>query len=148
MPAKATAQAVKRGLWSSMDGSTKFMIGANAFFAFTGYRDARRQGYSVPGSMAKGAVDALLVDVIGFKSYLGIMAATSVPKAAVSGYESLTRQSRQMSRMSLNRPFQNSTFVDNQNIYTMRQAGMQQAQHARYNLQHALMGQEAKFLHR
>lgn len=134
--------------WSSLSGSDKMWAGMNAFFAYRGYKDSRQQGYGVPGSIGRGIVDALLVDVIGFKPYVAMMAATGVPRAAISGYESLTKQSREMSRMSLNKPFQNSTFVDNQHIYTMRQAGMAQARHAQHNLQHAILGQEAKFLHR
>lgn len=142
------AKGLSKLAWSNIDTGTKVWGGMNAFFAFRGYKDARQQGYGVPGSLGRGIVNALLIDVVGFKTYLGMGIATGVPRAAVSGYESLTRQSREMSRMSLNRPFQNSTFVDNQHIYTMRQAGMAQAQHSRYNLQHALLGQEAKFLHR
>ena len=134
--------------WAMMDTGTKAFVGMNTFFAARGYSEARKQGYGVPGSIGRGVVDALLIDVLGFKTYIGMNLATGVPKAAVSGYESLTRQSRDMARMNLNRPFQHATHVDNQHIYTMRQAGMAQAQHARHNLQHALMGQEAKFLHR
>ena len=45
-------------------------------------------------------------------------------------------------------PFNAHTFVDGQQIYTMRQAGMALAQKAKYQVQAAQMGNEAQFMHR
>ena len=54
--------------------------------------------------------------------------------------------SRSMNRGAINAPFSNATFVDTQQAYTMRQAGMQMAQASRYNLQQTLLGNEAQYM--
>ena len=45
-------------------------------------------------------------------------------------------------------PFSNSTFIDTQQTYTMRQAGMNLAKQSKYNIQQAMMGDEARMTYR
>ncbi|MCY7866090.1 hypothetical protein P8918_13635 [Bacillus spizizenii] len=113
-----------------------------------GYNDARDEGYGVVGSMAKGATDAFLIDLIGWKKYLVGGALMSAPKMMAQGYESLNRQARALEMSGRNIPFQNNTFVDNEQIYTMRQAGMNMIGQSSMNVKTAVLGNEAQFMHR
>ena len=53
-----------------------------------------------------------------------------------------------MDRANRNIPFSNATFVDTKQAYTMRQAGMQLAQASKYNLQQAMLGNEASMMYK
>ena len=53
---------------------------------------------------------------------------------------------RQMNKANRRIPFSHSTFNDYRQAATMRQAGMQLAQNSQYNLQQALLGNEASNL--
>lgn len=138
---------VGTGIGAALKGN-KMWVASNTLGFGMGYRGARNEGASVPGAMGRGIVDALLIDIVGPKIYFGGMLATGIPKAAVRGYESVTHRQRQLGRMSLNRPFQDSNFIDNEQIYTMRQAGVAMGQNSRANVQHAMFGQEAAHFHR
>ena len=48
----------------------------------------------------------------------------------------------------MQKPFANSTFVDTQQTYTMRQAGMNLARQGQYAMQQAMLGDEARMTYR
>lgn len=123
-------------------------LGLDAHAGIGGYSGARKEGRGKASSLLQGVTDAFLVNVVGPKLYYGAMIATAAPKFAVKQAENINMQARSMSRSGMNKPFINSTFVDNEQVYTMRQAGMAMAQQSKYNLQHAMLGNEAKYLHR
>ena len=77
---------------------------------------------------------------------LAVGAARAIPKGVVGGIEKIGTIQRQMDSQSRNIPFSNAVFRDNQQIATMRQAGMQMAQRSQYNLQQTLLGNEAAYL--
>lgn len=142
--AKKTAE--KAGF--SLNAGTALFWGSNAYFTASGYAQARREGYGQATSLVKGLTDAVLIDIIGWKAYLPLMAVNALPSAATSGLETLGRHARNIASERYSVPFQGNTFVDTKQTYTMRQTGMQLAQRSRYNLQHAMLGNEAQHLHR
>lgn len=121
-------------------------MGINAAFTIGDIKDAKREGYSTTQALMKGIGTNVAIDVIGLPSYLGYKALVGTPKAAIRGYEKLTSSARQLSSYSANKPFQTANFVDTQQAFTMRQAGMKLAQASKYNIQQATLGNEANFI--
>lgn len=140
---------ITKSAFKKMGGlGTAVSLGVNAYIGINSYSEAKREGSSTIGAAAKTVADIALSEVIGWPVYLGAKALIGAPGFIVRGYESMARTARSMSATSNNIPFANATFVDTQQIYTMRQAGMALAQQSKYNLQHAMLGNEAQYLHR
>lgn len=113
-----------------------------------GYNQARSEGASVPGALAQATVDAFMVDLIGWKAYLGGAALMQAPSLTVNAYEKLNIEARKLSQAGIAKPFQGNTFVDSQQVYTMRQAGLAMMDQSKQNLKQVVMGNEAQALHR
>jgi hypothetical protein len=112
------------------------------YFAVSEYGDKRAEGNGVISSAVSAAGDFAL----GFMSLPLYIASTMGPAAAqgaVSAYDSLSAYSRQLQSQKRNKPFQNATFVDSQQTYTMRQAGMNLARQGQMAAQQTSMGNEA-----
>lgn len=138
--------------------ATKGMhYGMPAYFAYSGYQTARDEGHGVLNSMARSAAEYAMFDFMygglglagGIFIPMGVELLKNAPSMAVSAYDSLTQQSRQMERINRDqRPFQNYTFVDSPQIYTQRQAGLALAAQSKYKLQETMLGNEARYMHR
>lgn len=109
------------------------------------YNKARNEGQGVIPSMAKGAFDGFAIDKIGPGNIFVAKALANAPSIAAKSYYSLDQQRRQMSRLGTNMPFQTANFMDTQQAYTMRQAGMKMAQQSQFSRQQAMLGNEAQF---
>jgi len=120
----------------------------SGYFGHSAYNEARQDGKGVVSSAAHAATEMVLPMVLGGWGYMGYLAVTELPGAAVSGVESFNTYSRQLAKQGQNVPFGNATFIDTEQAYTMRQAGMALAQQSKYNVQQALIGSEAKSMHR
>lgn len=149
--------AVKRGMRSLGDAITRrtgmttghmAAIGGSVWAGTSEYQRARDEGAGTGGALLRGAAEGVLVDLLGLPLYFSFTAARGLPGAVTSGMESMAEYSRGLQRERPGRPFQNNTFMDTQQTYTMRQAGMQLAQQSRHNLQHAMLGNEASHMHR
>lgn len=132
----------------NMSWGQKANIAGTTVAGVMGYSEARNEGHGVVGSLAKGATDAFLIDLIGWKAYIGGSLLMGVPKLAAQGYESMSMKAREMSRAGSQSPFAGNTFVDSEQIYTMRQAGMSMIEQSRMSTKTALLGNEAQFMHR
>ena len=121
--------------------------GINAAFTYSSYKDSREQGNSRLLSGAKAAGEFVLFDALGWWA-LPFTMLPELPSAAVSAYEGIGKMTREMDRQSKQIPFANSTFTDFNQAVTMRQAGMKMAQASKYNLQQAMLGNEATYLRR
>lgn len=124
-----------------------FKHGMSAFGAITDYQDARNQGYSTTGAMAKAGTEFVLGEMLG-AWYIPYTLAKSLPSAAVGAAEGISKIQRSMNKTSRQTPFSNAQFRDYNQAFTMRQAGLQMAEASRYNLQQTLMGNEASYLRR
>lgn len=121
--------------------------GLNAYFGMDTYHTAREEGASKLGATGKAVGEMVMADVMGMPAYLGMQLIPAAAKGAVNAYTSINQQTRNMNRGSRNAPFANATFIDNQQAYTMRQAGMQLAKESKYNLQQTMLGNEAQYMH-
>ena len=115
-------------------------------FGLMEYNSAREQGKSVLGAATQAIGSEIFWDSTGFLLGTALTTLPALPKTAINIGENLSSMSRSMNRGAINTPFSNATFVDTQQTYTMRQAGMQMAQASRYNLQQTLLGNEAQYM--
>ena len=120
-----------------------------AGFGISTYKDYREEGRGVLNSVGNTALDLMIPELMGWKPWLAYEAISHIPEAVVSGGQWLARENRELERGARDQsPFRNHTFVDSQQIYTMRQAGLALAEQSKYALQQSLMGDEARFMHR
>jgi hypothetical protein len=149
---KAAVRKLSKGgnvnILKDMSLGTKVNAAGAVVAGTMGYSHARDEGHGVIGSMAKGATDAFLIDLIGWKMYIGGAALMAAPKMIASGYESLNTQAKDMSRAGSAAPFSGNTFVDSEQVYTMRQAGMEMMGQSSHNVKTAVLGNEAQMMHR
>ena len=129
---------------SSLIGNA-FGHSLSAYFAIGDYKLARENGSSRIGAVASAATEFAIGELMG-GWYFGYALAKGVPQAAIGATEKLGKMQRGMNKTSRQKPFQNAVFQDYNRAFTMRQAGMQAAQRSQYNLQQAIMGNEAQYL--
>jgi hypothetical protein len=128
----------------------KFSLGTlggsllNAGFVVSDYSDARSEGDGVGSAALKAGGSLALMQMMGTKAFLGLSLLSAAPGVAVDAYDAASMYGRNLSRMGRNKPFANSTFVDTQQTYTMRQAGMNLAKQSKYAMQQARLGDEAR----
>ncbi len=125
-----------------------FAGAGSAWAGHSAYTTAKKEGAGTTSAIARGVGEGIMVDIMGLPLYAAFHGLRWAPGAATSAAEGLGTYARGMQDTRPNMPFRNNTFVDTQTTYTMRQAGMQMAQRSRHNLQHAMLGEEARFLHR
>jgi hypothetical protein len=77
---------------------------------------------------------------------MGMQALSAAPQAAAKAARFYGQWNRHLSQMAKQQAFQNASFSDTEQAYTMRQAGMAIAQRSRYNTQQAMLGNEAKYM--
>lgn len=115
----------------------------SGIMAVSDYKDARNDGHGVIASAAKaGAMYAL------GNAALPITIAKQIPSLIVSGIDTLQKTSRSMNNASRFQTFGNAEFHDTKQLATMRQSGMELAKMSQYNMQQAIMGNEAQYMHR
>lgn len=118
------------GLWQGMDT----------------YQEKREQGNGRIVSAASGAYEAALPMMMGGWAYAGYSVLTGVPEMLHEGWKTAEQYRRQLQQESRGHAFNNAKFNDTQQAYTMRQAGMAIAQRSRYNINQAMLGNEAKYM--
>ena len=120
--------------------------GLGLIFGVSDYQDAKENGSSTAGALASAGFNMALPMLLGGWGYAAYLAATELPGAVLEGGQALSSAQRQLGRDQRNVAFQSMAFDDNEQKYTMRQAGMAQMQKSRYNAQTVMMGQEAKYM--
>ena len=113
-------------------------------FGVDSYMTAKEEGSSTAGALGKAAFDTVLPMVTGFVPYLAFEAVTSIAPAAIQGYDQYSRQLG--AEYNKRGPFAHAQFNDTEQAYTMRQAGMAIAKRSRYNINQAMLGNEAKYM--
>lgn len=125
---------------------TAFNTVVGGWAGIDSYQTAREEGSSKLGAAAGAAVDTALPFILPPMLYGAYFAATELPELAVTASDAIGTYSRNMAKASSNRAFVNAHFDDTQQAFTMRQAGMQIAQRSKYNMQQAMMGNEARYM--
>lgn len=119
--------------------------GLGAYFAVSSYNDSRQEGKGVLSS-ASSAISDFALNTFMPGGFLGYMAVSALPEAgglAIDAYDQMSAYGRSLQKQRRNTPFQNATFVDSQQTYTMRQAGMNLARQGQMAAQQTTMGNEA-----
>lgn len=130
-------------------GSRLFNLAFSGYFAYDTYKEERAQGNSRLGALGSAAMEFVMPELLGVGGYMTYGLVKAAPGLIYDGAQSLSQQTRQMERAARDQaPFRSNTFVDSQQIYTMRQAGLALAEQSKYALQQTLMGDEARFMHR
>ena len=86
--------------------------------------------------------------MVGMPAYLAMSLAQPLAEGTVGALDAIQSYGRNLDRESMQKPFANSTFVDTQQTYTMRQAGMNLAKQGQYAMQQAMLGDEARMTYR
>ena len=122
--------------------------GLMIYSPIAGYGERRDAGEGVVSSLVKTAGEEALLAMTGFWPYMGYELLKN-SGALVEAGESLATQRRAFYADSqYQAPFRTNTFVDNEQLYTMRQAGVALAQQTKYKQVATLMGNEARYMHR
>lgn len=146
--AKAVTSAIKNKLGGVAGTKVPWLsIGLSTMTGVSTFNSERRQGKSAVGAIASGVVDGFLADVIGMPLYIGAIAARGAGGAMVKGYENMAQKSRSM-QMAGSQPFSANTFMESEQTYTMRQAGMNMIANSSMSSKKALLGSEAQMFHR
>lgn len=124
----------------------KLNIGMGAYFGYDTYSEDRNEGHGMAYSLADAALEAAL-PMISMPAYIAYEALSNADML-VQGYDSMEKWSRQVAREQSNRAFASAHFNDTEQGYTMRQRGMAIAQRSKYNMEQAMMGNEAKYMMR
>lgn len=125
--------------------ASKIGLGAG-IFGYS-YMSSRKEGYGGFQSGINASVNTGIAAVVSPGLYIGGALAVKAPEKFIDAYEKITQTSRAMSRLQV-LPFSNGTFVDNKQVFTMRQAGVSAMQQSKYNTQNALLANEASFFHK
>lgn len=119
----------------------------NGVFAISDFKDAKEAGKSNTKALLHAGAEFAKGELLG-GWYPVAMLAKSAPTLAVSAVEGLNTMSRSMNSTQRRQLFGDAQFMDTQQLATMRQSGMELAKMSQYNLQQALMGNEAEYMHR
>ena len=119
-----------------------------AYSALDSYQTSREEGKGVVSSMAVAGMDFALPYMLGGWGYAAYTAATELPGFAIEAYSALDSRRRQLARDTSGAAFASAHFNDSQMAYTMRQAGMNIAERSKYNINQAMLGNEAKYMKR
>ena len=143
----AVVRAFGDGKGSYSTGKIMSGIGQSLFYIhdYNAYKD---EGKSTLGAIANTTIDNMLIPLLGWTPYIGYEMIKASGSLVGAGLE-IGAQARSFNQNIRNEsPFRSRTFVDGQQIYTMRQAGMALAQQAKYKQVATMMGNEAQYMHR
>lgn len=119
----------------------------NLGFSIVDYKDARASGDGVLKAGAKAGAQFVAGEMLGFWM-MPVALAKSAPTMAVKAFETTQSITRNMNSATRLQTFGEAQFHDTQQLATMRQAGMELAKMSQYNLQQAIMGNEAQYMHK
>lgn len=143
----AVVRAFGDGKGSYSAGKIMSGLGQGMFYIHD-YNSYKDEGRSTLGAIAGTTVDNMLIPLLGWTPYLGYEMIKASGNLVGAGLE-IGAQARSFNQSIRNEaPFKTRTFVDGQQIYTMRQAGMALAKQAKYKQVATMMGNEAKYMHR
>ena len=149
---KSILQTTMKAALRNSDGKISLSrIGEGVFtggLLLNDYSSRRDEGDSVLSAAFGAAAQQGLAMATGFKGYMAFELLRN-SGVIVDALESLSAQRRAYyANEQYQAPFRTNTFVDNEQLYTMRQAGVALAQQAKYKQVATLMGNEARYMHR
>lgn len=119
----------------------------NLGFAVSDYNEARNSGDGVLKAGVKAGAQFVAGEMLGGWMF-PIMFTKQLPTLAISTIQTTQNITRKMNSTTRIQTFGEAHFQDTQQLATMRQSGMELAKMSQYNLQQAIMGNEAQYMHR
>lgn len=119
----------------------------NIGLSINDYNEARNAGDGVVKAGVKAGAQFVAGEMLG-AWMMPVMLAKNLPSMAVSAVETTQNVTRKMNSATRIQTFGEVQFQDTQQLATMRQAGMEMAKMSQYNLQQAIMGNEAQYMRR
>ena len=149
---KSILQTTMKAALRNSDGKISLgRIGESVFaggLLLNDYSSRRDEGDSVLSAAFGAVAEQGLAMATGFKGYMAFELLRN-SGVIVDAVESLSAQRRAYyANEQYQAPFRTNTFVDNEQLYTMRQAGMELAKQAKYKQVATMMGNEARYMHR
>lgn len=133
------AKFTKKGLLTKVAGP--------AFYGYQGieaFKERQDEGDGFFSSALQGVGEAIIYStLVGTAAELIGWGIENVP-GMITQQEAALRREEKYAQV----PFANSTFNDQPQFATMRQAGMALAQKSAYNIKQAMLGNEAQHMHR
>lgn len=143
------AGLISKALSKAPSFGTMANVGLTGVMGISTYNESREQGNGVVASFLKAGTEAAYYAVAPWKFAIGVDVVKGLGSMTVGAAESSNQYMRSYERdMRDQTAFKNYTWVDGPQVATMRQAGMHLAQRSKYQLQQALMGNEAQYMHR
>lgn len=133
---------------NKMKTTSKANLVFSGINAIVQYKDSRKEGKSVVGSVARAGLDFAFSEILGGPTYMALSFLSAAPGLAIKGTEALHREVRNMNTASRFTVFGEAQFQDTEQLATMRQSGMELAKMSQYRLEQTIMGNEARYLHR
>ena len=112
-------------------------------FGIYDYSESRKEGNGVISSAVGAAGNFTLGMLLNPWVYMGATMLPGLAGVGVDAVNGLSAYSRRLQKQRRNLPFSQATFVDSQQTYTMRQAGMNLARQGQYAAAQSTMGNEA-----
>jgi hypothetical protein len=142
-------KAIASKLYSKAGLGGILNTGFTLYAGYGTFKEQREQGSGFMSSALSAGGDMALSYMMGWKSYLGASLVPALAQMGVQTADTISQYSRNLERASRNRPFASTpTFVDTQQTYTMRQAGMKLAENSKYYVAKSFLGNEAQMITR
>lgn len=146
---KAAISGMSNAIFKKKVGmGTVANVGLTAAGGVMSYNDARAEGKGVAASAAEATFITAAFSMIGIKPALVLGAGYLGYQGVKAGVQTGMENSKIYGRAGTASPFSQGTFVDTEQSYTMRQAGMTMMQQNAMNTKKAVMGNEAMYMHR
>ena len=143
-----TSALMKKGMNKVGGVDTVVNVGFGAVSGISTYNEAKAEGKSTFMAGAEAALLTAFWSTVGLKTGLVIGAGTLAYEGGKVVVNKGLENNRMFQQYGAASPFANSTFVDSQQAYTMRQAGVTQIQNNAMNMKKTIMGNEAMHMHR
>ena len=149
---KSILQTTMKAALRNSDGKISLgRIGESVFaggLLLNDYSTRRDEGNSALSATFGAVAEQGLAMATGFKGYMAFELLRN-SGVIVDALESFSAQRRAYyANEQYQAPFRTNTFVDNEQLYTMRQAGMELSKQTKYRQVAAMMGNEARYMHR
>ncbi len=122
--------------------------GGSLAIAAHSYNKNRFEGDNLATAGAKALAVGAFSYITHPATYIGAGIIKNAPSKAISAIERVGQKARSLERTASAAPFTSNTFIDNKQIFTMRQAGVSAMQKSKYDTEHAMKGNEAQYFHK
>lgn len=129
---------------ATMKAGKKAVLGIGAIEAIK----SKKSGDNNLDAAAKSTIEMAAATFMSPPLYLMAKYGKEAAESITKTYERIDRRTRDFGKGGTAMPFTANTFVDNKQLYTMRQSSMAMIQQSKYLAAEAMRGSEASFMHK